>query len=545
MSAPVDSNSDAKKRIVILKATPASLFSAESFLKNRSWQVTSVMELKQILALALAKKVDYVFLSVDHASPKVSLLPKLLSQAVGIPVVIFGEGLSARGNQAIRESNHPYVLNPPVSGPAIERIILRIERDLTKERDGEKAHGDPTLTEKSGEDSVLTFSNKSVLNNGSVAVMKGSALEALNSLLNGEGTERGGATEQDPGGSGFSFNNGGNNSDNGFGTSQSGQDDNGHNLLNQNGAGGANGLGQSNGSDVGGGSGLGQPNRTGAGGGNGLGQSNGTDASGDNGIGGRAKSKNTPSFEQEHVDKKAGAKFGAGVTNKNFRSADQFSLISASEHAINELVYVPSGTQSTDKREIILSCFRVAYADVSGHVLVAVRSHGEDHTEMMEKVREKVLSYLKTLGYDINSSYLIPMQLNNVDVEPWLMEQAEFLRSSMGDGLDISLAFIDGSPAPKDLEVSAQKDMRKISIDELRADVKLEFDLFIWMPLNKKYVRYSKKNLPVMNKQLERLKSGGVQDLHVREESQADVHRYHVQNFLNDSIAQFRAREAS
>ncbi|MEK6553992.1 MAG: hypothetical protein AABZ31_02030, partial [Bdellovibrionota bacterium] len=83
-------------------------------------------------------------LSTDDSNPKVMQLPKIIQSSFNTPIIIFSEGVSPKGAAALRESRHPYILYPPVSGPAGERMILKIERDRKEktevEASGGKAH---------------------------------------------------------------------------------------------------------------------------------------------------------------------------------------------------------------------------------------------------------------------------------------------------------------------------------------------------------------------------------------------------------------------
>lgn len=119
-----------KKHLLIITAKKRALVGVESFLKNREWDVTTTPDLKEAAALLFSGKIDYVLLTVEHPSPGALRFPQLISQNVKIPYILFAEGLSPNGLTQLRATRHAYTLTPPVSGPAIERMVLKIERDI-------------------------------------------------------------------------------------------------------------------------------------------------------------------------------------------------------------------------------------------------------------------------------------------------------------------------------------------------------------------------------------------------------------------------------
>jgi hypothetical protein len=66
--------------------------------------------------------------------------------------------------------------------------------------------------------------------------------------------------------------------------------------------------------------------------------------------------------------------------------------------------------------------------------------------------------------------------------------------------------------------------------------VKLEFEIYLYLPNNRKYVRYANKSSILPEDRRARLIARGVDEVHIRKTAERDVIRYQVQNFLNDTI---------
>ena len=132
------------------------------------------------------------------------------------------------------------------------------------------------------------------------------------------------------------------------------------------------------------------------------------------------------------------------------------------------------------------------------------------------------------------------MQIKEVEFEGWALTQADFLRKSVHDGNEIAMAFFPHKDVSKTLDESASEKMLKMSLDELKEDVALEFDLYIYMPENNKYLLYTPQGKPIQGKQKDRLIEKGVTHMHLRKESVQDVKKYRAQNYLNDKIEAYK-----
>lgn len=72
----------------------------------------------------------------------------------------------------------------------------------------------------------------------------------------------------------------------------------------------------------------------------------------------------------------------------------------------------------------------------------------------------------------------------------------------------------------------------------------LEFNLYMYMPVNQKYVLYTPKGSKLYQEQKSRLEQKGVKDLHMLRAEVQDLSRFKAQNHLNSIIDQYEADSA-
>lgn len=116
---------DNKKVLLFIKAPSHNLKPLEAFLGKRNFVVYSESDIKEALIKALELQPDFVFLAWDHPNPKITQLPNLIAQSIMAPVVAY---IMSNTKEATRKLNICPInpkLYPPISGPAIERLVLK------------------------------------------------------------------------------------------------------------------------------------------------------------------------------------------------------------------------------------------------------------------------------------------------------------------------------------------------------------------------------------------------------------------------------------
>ena len=100
----------------------------EKFLKKRGYTVIIEMDIKTALDRILEENPDYIFLAWDHKNESIRLMPKTIYQSCTGQVVPFI--MSTQRDQIIQleSSGFENKLYPPLSGPAIIRVISKYEK---------------------------------------------------------------------------------------------------------------------------------------------------------------------------------------------------------------------------------------------------------------------------------------------------------------------------------------------------------------------------------------------------------------------------------
>ena len=111
--------------IFILKSRVELHRNVETFLKNRKWKVESATNIRDALSIIFGLKPDVIMIPSDHPNKKVRLLPQMLLETFSAQVITYCDSETKISIASLQEMGTEYILFPPISGPSIERLVLK------------------------------------------------------------------------------------------------------------------------------------------------------------------------------------------------------------------------------------------------------------------------------------------------------------------------------------------------------------------------------------------------------------------------------------
>lgn len=533
--------------LYVLEARVGTFRNSTNFLKNRGWKIHSSTKVKEFLAIVLQHQPPFVMVCIDHPNPAAANLSRLIQNAFpATKVIAFVDGTSSASLTKIKNSGNEYTVYPPLSGPAIERVILRVQKDQ------QKAAEAPTS------ESGVKISTDSDSNTDSSVVIKGSgtkttavteqARRMLAQFMSSDDPHDGTAAVAHGGGSGM---NTGGAIRTGVATTAGAADQAQASQPTHRGS-----------AIMGGQRRLRRPRRPlpmdfSPGGGWQLREPTpGSDpyADGDSPAisggtaGTSASGTNNGSYQSSRNQRPEAPVFEHDGTNRrkkglpSFEQAEASLIIKATDDALDKTVIKGRATTPTEvlQKTTSVACIAVESTRFTGYLVAALGKNRKIDDKFIATVRGRLVEYMRANGEELAADDSMALNLQEVEFESWALQQADFLRKTIHDGQEIAMAFfphkIDNAP----LEISASASMLKVDIEELLGNATVEFDLYIHMPTNNKYILYTKQDRQIYGDQLDRLKSKGVKSMHLRKEDETNVRRYRVRNFLNDKIKELQ-----
>ena len=564
--------------MVILKAHPNSIKGAESYLKNRGWQILSTFKLREALSWIIQKKPHYILVAADHSNPKVKALPALLTQTFSVPVIGFTELSDNRAYGKLMELGLEYNLQPPISGPSVERMLAKIEKDKTSKtqqdfhrlssqnQDDESTHVrgsavdaarhalNKLIHESDTDSSDPSLAEQELKDKSGVIIQKGTAGEQINYTPASSAAEASGVAHAQQ----ISSSSAGGNSSPGStltaggathighrssSPSPSGMNSPGLNPSNSNSAdpqfqNGAQGDGFHHNPDA---------NNRDPGSAQQSGQAGSYHSSWDDSAPPTEAKSSSPPIPS-HSPSQLGLiipKPGGKNTSLGGFGDEESIIVRGTQTAIDESVALAGQPLSEKVEEISanshLACITINSSRFSGYLVAALGKDRKIDDKFMQLIRDRLFAFLRNHG-ELISEDESPMnlKLEQVEFEGWAMQQAEFLRKSVHGSDELAMAFFPTPDTKINLEASVTENMVKMTMDDLRDNVSVEFDLYIYMPENQKFLLYTQEGQILEGTQKDRLKKRGITHMHLRKEKIGSVKLYKAKNFLNDKIIEFK-----
>ncbi len=247
----------------------------------------------------------------------------------------------------------------------------------------------------------------------------------------------------------------------------------------------------------------------------------------------RSEHRKDPEFQQRHFSQR-----------KKRSDALDTIIARGSQMSLLENVEFQDGIIEHPVEETIHSgCIIVESERFSGYLVTAMGHNEHISDEFLAGVKKKLFKYLKDNGEHLTESEALDITLKPVAFEPWALEYADFLRTSVHKGDEVAIAFFPRRPVYVTLENSVHKDMATIHLKDLKGDREVNFDLYLYLATNKKYVLYTPQGSVFYQKQLNRLKQQGVTHMHIPKTATEAVAKYNAQNYLNDLVEAFDQSE--
>lgn len=162
----------------------------------------------------------------------------------------------------------------------------------------------------------------------------------------------------------------------------------------------------------------------------------------------------------------------------------------------------------------------------TGSVLIVIGRGVFDHKKTLRQVEVELLQLMSDRGIDFSIG-----EMQSYPVEPALSCEEAFLSAQFAavarsEDLEVGMAYLDVVPVePTIIETADQ--MLEVSCDDIEPDQILPFELYLYLPMNKKYLRYVKNGSSLSGKQSSNLKTNEVKNLYLNREA-ADAFKQHA-----------------
>lgn len=187
-----------------------------------------------------------------------------------------------------------------------------------------------------------------------------------------------------------------------------------------------------------------------------------------------------------------------------------------------------------------VTCIQVRTSVLSGHFLVAMGSDKVFDEAMTADLKNAICQLFVKAGFMAPLADMFTIDVRRVEFKKWALTAASFLERGVHQGNEVVMAFFPAEDELFTMEPSAADEkMACIPLDEIRAESKVDFEVYLHLPLNGKFVLYVSRGGWMSLQQQMNLQARGIAKLHVKKEESALLFRTRTHLRMDQSIADF------
>lgn len=154
----------------------------------------------------------------------------------------------------------------------------------------------------------------------------------------------------------------------------------------------------------------------------------------------------------------------------------------------------------------------------TGSVLIVIGRGSFDHKRTLRQVESELLKLMSERGIDFSIGEMHSYPIEPAPACEEAFFEAEFCAVSRSEELEVGMAYVDIIPS-EPMATEAKDDMLEVSCEDIEPELPLHFELYLYLPMNKKYLRYVKNGSSLSIKQSENLKTNEVKALYLNKGS--------------------------
>lgn len=222
---------------------------------------------------------------------------------------------------------------------------------------------------------------------------------------------------------------------------------------------------------------------------------------------------------------------------------DQFSqlALTAFQKAIAEGKQSNLGTVKIDKNRKESACLSVTSPVLSGYILV-ISSDPEVESFIAAKMKDYLQAGIANLGQNAKDMLLFDISLETIPFEEFGIEASDFYTDENCNENIVALAFFKEEDPCVVTDDAEQQGYRKVSFKDVVLEKPLPYEIFLYLPTNKKFLLYSSEGARLLKDQRERLQKKGVAEVYIKESNVPQLFQSKAESTLQHKFHETKKR---
>ncbi len=219
--------------------------------------------------------------------------------------------------------------------------------------------------------------------------------------------------------------------------------------------------------------------------------------------------------------------------------SDFKSFKSSINLAIEQICDVESRAKSTIETTEKMGFIPIDSGRYCGYLTVAIAETQELRGVLLQELGINIAENLFEMGENIEPDEAVILDISDPDLIDWAKKKSQVLIESQHNGAEIIISYIPKNQALP-IIVEASTDMLTIDVIDIEPGKLLDFETYLHLPKNNKYIRYSRTGSTFSEKQIDKLSKKAKGRVAIKQDDNYNFKKNYIEKSVNEELEQFK-----
>lgn len=248
----------------------------------------------------------------------------------------------------------------------------------------------------------------------------------------------------------------------------------------------------------------------------------------------------------EKAKSKQNIMLGGAIGKSSLSGKNPESILAqVAQRALEEAVSGSGGEKSVPLNETErCMVFTINSERFRGYFVAATSNRTNIDKRVIDSLKLKIAEHLAASGENLKEYQVVECATEKFNFKGWSDSAAEFVALADHQSEQWGLAFFPAKETVPKIEVHVPGKMLAVDVQDVFPESTINFDLFIFLPMNDKHFLYVRRGQYLSRLQSERMKSGKVTRFYIKEEELQHFKDFCITNRINAYISDFKQSQS-
>ena len=174
-----------------------------------------------------------------------------------------------------------------------------------------------------------------------------------------------------------------------------------------------------------------------------------------------------------------------------------------------------------------------------GYITVAITEESSLRSTLLTELGRNISENLGEMGEEIFTDEAVIIDIFDPELIKWAKESGQIILVSKHKSSELIISYISKEKALP-IIIEASTDMEAIDVIDIEPEKSLEYETYLHMPQNNKYIKYGKTGGALTEKQIKRLKKNADGRVHIKKKDNYSYKKSYIESEVHKDLKKFK-----